>query len=75
MQTDTLKISALLTILVLVFLTLLSEKNYNDAIFYAIHSDGSDIGIEKEMLKFGFDIDANEPNEPNRITKIIALFN
>ena len=75
MKTVTLKISALLTILALVLLTLLSEKNYNDAIFYASHTDGSDIGIETEMLKFGFDIDANDLNEPNRITKIIALFN
>ena len=75
MKTVTLKISALLTILALVLLILLSEKNYNDAIFYASHTDGSDIGIETEMLKFGFDIDANDLNEPNRITKIIALFN
>jgi len=50
-----------------------AESNYDKAIFYATNTDGSDLAIEQEMHKFGFDVDAYDCSEPSMLTKVIAL--
>lgn len=47
--------------------------NYVNAINEAKRTDGADAEIEKIMLKYGFDIDANDQNEPTMYAKIQAL--
>ena len=54
---------------------LMAEINYKAAIQASCNSEGSDIAIEETMLKYGFNIDANEIIQPNMIEKIKALLN
>ena len=59
------------------FISVLSEAegNYNRALRAARHCEGSDAAIEETMSKYGFTIDACDPNEPSIKDKIKALFN
>ena len=50
-----------------------AESNYNKAIFYSQHTDGSDAEIEQAMYEHGFIVDAYSSEEPTMIEKIVAL--
>ena len=51
-----------------------AQLNYLHAIKAAQQSEGSDQAIETAMQAHGFNVDANDPNEPTTTDKIVALF-
>lgn len=54
-------------------LNMAAEKNYQDALFYARQSEGTDSAIEQAMSEHGFNVAWHET--PNQLDKIKALFN
>lgn len=61
-------------LLSVMFVVLLAETNYSEAIKATKNCYGSDISIEITMRKYGFYIDAMDTTEPTLKTKIKALF-
>lgn len=54
-------------------LMLAAQVNYNMAHKAAFNSEGSDSAIEAAMLEHGFNVDANDREEPTAFEKVVAL--
>jgi len=67
------KIFAIFAVMILMLTLCAAESNYDKAIFYSQHTDGSDAEIEQAMFDHGFIVDAYSSEEPSMIEKIIAL--
>lgn len=60
MKKELLRFGFLLLALVFVLALCNGRSNYNEAVFMASHSEGTDLAISVEMARYGFDLDWND---------------
>lgn len=68
------QLSIILTIGAIILHLFAAQSNYQAAIDASTMTDGSDAAIEDAMLQYGFNVDANDLEEPNMLVKIQALY-